>query len=1214
MTTFYFDLKDISIKEASEKIKEAARTIEANPAQPLFILTEHVDMNGESLPYYSAFPYDREAVDQLADMINNPENAWEIYRKSISTIGSDVVARISRTKRPPKEQLERPEAWYVSKLALYNSAEGYKFREKILKNTVFYQVVEKLPYFSETQYHHGIFNAKFNGRFRDEETHYTGKEAGYYHFWKEIRDDLQKRKEFCFAKQFVCDGLSLEDKEFLIQTPCTIYALKQCGVNDSTLAQIIEGKMCYGNTIKTKDLKPLLFNFNYGLQIYSLNNNKQVVNIKHYPKDKEFTKIEVDVFQNHMMKHESHEITYIGSRNREFKVNVNFLQLLHWAFEEKFLVPMNCYEFATVLESRAFVNNYKTKTAEILDELIDYDPMVDCGLYSGHNKYSSQNIVFFDTECSTDEKYHKPYSLSYKINRHKIKHFFVENGKEVGEEFLKALQRHFLSEKKSYKQPVCVAYAHNLKYDIQPLIKHLTRISPPVIKGNKLYSLKGVFGKGKEKIMIEFRDTLPLLQMSLKKAGMAFLSEKQQKKIKKEAFPYNLYTFSFFEAHPSGWCTLDEFRAGFEDKKALEDFDNNIGNLSKKIYDPETQRVFYKEYCHFYCDQDVRILYKVMHAFDKFMTDTSDEENPFGDKFSPFSYLSISSLAYDFMIKNTVLNYEVVKIVKNTPIYDWVPKYPIQLYSRLIRYIGQQTIRGGRVMTRDNQMWHYQADPSNPKSLLVDYDAVSLYPSAISKLWMTEGVPKVVKGSFNEKDFLEKFTHPDSPKGEYKQYNDGWIHVYNLMCWKDRHFPLLCIKDEKTKLNDYQNFHGHVDAWVNAIDLFNLIEFQGATFNWDAAFVWEGERHYECRDVINRLFQIKAHAKNPMLRFLAKLMMNSIYGKSILKPTNYTTTIEDVHEWKYVGEDHVPQFERRNKWREFFNANAYRIKEFSYHPLDTEHITVKLHQLDTGYTNVLFGSNVLAMARRIVGRVISLAEDMEELHPECTPGIFYTDTDSMHIRIDLLEYTEQAYMEKYGLPIKGTEMCQFHIDFDPLSGNEKTFGADESWFLAKKMYADHLIGENGGEGYHQRMKGIPGDLIEWGHYQRLYNGDTIEYNLLANGHVSFVIENGTVASRLEMKREIKVKEAVENLNKELDICEQFAQAMEEVYDSSVKTPPVSLDHCSEEPEPWINKPWDPSCDGPTQPLPPDDMEVEDITDDEIDILEQLPCKRLRLVE
>lgn len=50
------------------------------------------------------------------------------------------------------------------------------------------------------------------------------------------------------------------------------------------------------------------------------------------------------------------------------------------------------------------------------------------------------------------------------------------------------------------------------------------------------------------------------------------------------------------------------------------------------------------------------------------------------------------------------------------------------------------------------------------------------------------------------------------------------------MCWKDRHFPLLCIKDPKTKINDYQNFHGTVDTWVNAIDLFNLIEYQNATF------------------------------------------------------------------------------------------------------------------------------------------------------------------------------------------------------------------------------------------------------------------------------------------------------------------------------------------------------------------------------------------------
>ena len=50
---------------------------------------------------------------------------------------------------------------------------------------------------------------------------------------------------------------------------------------------------------------------------------------------------------------------------------------------------------------------------------------------------------------------------------------------------------------------------------------------------------------------------------------------------------------------------------------------------------------------------------------------------------------------------------------------------------------------------RDNIKWHYIADPDNPDSILVDYDGVSLYPSAISRLWLTEGEPILIKGSYS---------------------------------------------------------------------------------------------------------------------------------------------------------------------------------------------------------------------------------------------------------------------------------------------------------------------------------------------------------------------------------------------------------------------------------------------------------------------------------
>lgn len=245
------------------------------------------------------------------------------------------------------------------------------------------------------------------------------------------------------------------------------------------------------------------------------------------------------------MKHENHEIVYLRSRGREGKLQVSFLTLLHWAFEEKFLIPMNCYEFSKVLSSRSFISNYKAQTNDILNDLEDPDCLEgDCELFSGVDKKKNNNIVYFDFECSTNEKYHKPYSISYKIGGHTINHFWADKTrdgyKDVAWEFLEEVRKEYQDQAKTHNFPICVAYAHNLKYDIQPLIKHLERIDP-TIKENKLYSLKAVFGKGLNKICIEFRDTLPLLQMSLKKLERRFLVKVKRKRSKRGLSLYSLY-------------------------------------------------------------------------------------------------------------------------------------------------------------------------------------------------------------------------------------------------------------------------------------------------------------------------------------------------------------------------------------------------------------------------------------------------------------------------------------------------------------------------------------------------------------------------------------------------------------------------------------------------------------------------------------------------
>ena len=71
-------------------------------------------------------------------------------------------------------------------------------------------------------------------------------------------------------------------------------------------------------------------------------------------------------------------------------------------------------------------------------------------------------------------------------------------------------------------------------------------------------------------------------------------------------------------------------------------------------------------------------------------------------------------------------------------IYNKIPNY--YKYSGVVRSFIQQAVYGGRCMTRDNEMWQISI-------LLSDFDAVSLYPSAMRRLYCQTGKPSVLSES-----------------------------------------------------------------------------------------------------------------------------------------------------------------------------------------------------------------------------------------------------------------------------------------------------------------------------------------------------------------------------------------------------------------------------------------------------------------------------------
>ena len=150
----------------------------------------------------------------------------------------------------------------------------------------------------------------------------------------------------------------------------------------------------------------------------------------------------------------------------------------------------------------------------------------------------------------------------------------------------------------------------------------------------------------------------------------------------------------------------------------------------------------------------------------------------------------------------------------------------------------------------------------------------------------------------------------------------------------------------------------------------------------------------------------------------------------------------------------------------------------------------------------------------------------------------------MHIERDRLNELAEAFKVKYGFPLIGDELCQFHSDFSSAKLEKlcpgKEIYAKESYFLAKKIYIDKLTCEGTDEvDLHIRLKGITPSAIKaladkqfnndiFALYLYLYkhSDETIQFNL-ADGKASFELDKEMrVFTRHVFYREVGIPDNV----------------------------------------------------------------------------------------
>ena len=656
-----------------------------------------------------------------------------------------------------------------------------------------------------------------------------------------------------------------------------------------------------------------------------------------------------------------------------------------------------------------------------------------------------------------------------------------------------------------------IIYFHNLGYDARLMSSF--NINSAIDKNSKIIT-ETISYKGKE---IKLKDSYSLLSMPLAKFPTAF----GLKCGEKEMFPYKYYTIERLKTNKGIIC-----EAGKDENKTTWNQHQFESNLKKINADNGDGTFDMKKYAEFYCNQDVIILQQGFNKFRQLALE--DPINLDVDEF-----VTAPSIANQYFTDH---------IYTNGKMYA---------YSGVARAFIQQAIYGGRCMLRDNLKWHIT-------KTLNDFDAVSLYPSAMKRLYTVSGTPSILNKHQCSVDYLMKHTaDADSQVDNEHPISSYIVDIEITKVGIDRHFPLIVYRDAKTNTN--RNENACVKMTVDNITLEDLIKYQGIECNIIRGIYWVGEKDFKIRDEIQKLHELRCKykaTKNPMQEII-KLIMNSAYGKCIQKPIDKTVHYCQVQTYKkYIrkydknGKETPLSKKRFEQHKDRIKKDANGVEYILLQEMPANKFLEKNHakinkaydinknlvaievnkQIDDFYSNTLIGVQILSMSKRIMNEVMCTAEDNDI-------NIFYQDTDSMHIENDKIPLLAKAFKERFGRELIGKELGQFHNDFDELESNPVSV---ESYFLGKKAYIDKLSNDNNEEAYHYRMKGVDlkciqlkakkqfkGDIMKL--YNHLYEGNGLKFDLTETKARFKMNNNRTVSNVKEFTRCVRFTSPVGKL-------------------------------------------------------------------------------------
>ena len=425
------------------------------------------------------------------------------------------------------------------------------------------------------------------------------------------------------------------------------------------------------------------------------------------------------------------------------------------------------------------------------------------------------NIGYFDFEAITDSEIHTAYQIAFE-SRDGHKSFF--QGNYCALDFLKSIKTNM------------ILYAHNLKYDLQFLIKYLLNHTSFIKTGSQCKTISGLFinNDTKKTVKLCFKDS-----MSIIPAPLSHFNKMFNLKQFKEILPYEIYNKESINQESIKIITAQKYLS--EENYIL--FKENIKNWNLELPNGYFNHMKYSE---IYCRMDVEVLKNGYEKMKKWMFEITNINIDY--------IISLPQLSYRFGVNEGVFHgcYSV---------------------SGAVREFIQRCLVGGRTMTRNNKQYHIK------DTKLQDFDGVALYSSSINRMdGFLNGTPKVILKENLNKKFLDK--------------QDGYFIEINIIDIPIKYsFPLLSTNNEGESRNFSNDIRGR-GIYLDKVSFEDAINFQDIKYEIIRGYYFNEGRNNNNKKFINKLFNerlIKKQENNPIEQCY-KLLMNSFYGKTIQNP------------------------------------------------------------------------------------------------------------------------------------------------------------------------------------------------------------------------------------------------------------------------------------------------------------------------------------------